>query len=82
MTRVEIEYCVPCKKLPMAEKTQHVLLSQFGNDLDEVALKTGRGGVFKVRVDGEEVYDQAKDGFDVDEIMSRVRESVELPTVA
>jgi len=76
MTDVEIEYCVPCGFLERAETVQHVLLSTFGEQLDAVTLRTGANGVFRVRVDGERVYDKQEDAFDVDEIVRRVREYV------
>jgi len=72
MARVEIEYCVPCGLLERAEDVQHALLSEYGQRLDAVALKTGDDGVFEVRVDGEDVYDKEDDEFDVDRISDRV----------
>ena len=72
MTRVEIEYCVPCGLLERAEDVQHALLSEHGQRLDAVALKTGDDGVFEVRVDGKDVYDKDADEFDVDVISERV----------
>jgi selenoprotein W-related protein len=76
MSRVEIEYCVPCGFLDRAERVQHALLERFGQDLEAVALVTGDHGVFRVSVDGEDVYDKAEaDGsFDVDAIVRRVEE--------
>ncbi|WP_327053701.1 Rdx family protein [Halomicrococcus gelatinilyticus] len=72
MARVEIEYCVPCGLLERAEDVQHALLSEYGQRLDAVALKTGDDGVFEVRVDGEDVYAKEEDEFDVDRISDRV----------
>ncbi|WP_336003224.1 SelT/SelW/SelH family protein [Halorientalis halophila] len=76
MTEVEIEYCVPCGFLDRAEDVQHVLLTTFGEQLDAVTLRTGSNGVFRVTVDGEQVYEKQADAFDVDEIVRRVREHV------
>ena len=76
MTSVEIEYCVPCGHLDRASELQNLLLSQFGQDLDSVALVTGDGGVFQVRADGETVFDKADEGYDADEIVRRVREQL------
>jgi selenoprotein W-related protein len=39
------------------------LLSSFENDLAEVALVPGYGGVFVVRVDGDVVWDRNAQGF-------------------
>ncbi|WP_435349026.1 SelT/SelW/SelH family protein [Haloarchaeobius sp. HRN-SO-5] len=73
MTEVEIEYCVPCGFLNRAEDVQHALLSNFGQELDAVTLKTGAHGVFTVAVDDETVFDKADDEFDVDDIARAVR---------
>jgi selenoprotein W-related protein len=74
MTAVEIEYCVPCGFLERAEDVQHALLTQFGQELESVALVTGDHGVFTVEVDGQTIFDVSEDEFDVDEITRRVRD--------
>ncbi len=76
MVEVDIEYCVPCGFLDRAENVQHVLLTTFGEQLDAVTLRTGANGVFRVTVDGEQVYDKQDGTFDVDEIVRQVREYV------
>ena len=73
MTAVEIEYCVPCGYLNRAEDVQHVILSNFGEQLDAVTLRTGDHGVFTVSVDDETVFDKSQDEYDVDEIARLVR---------
>jgi selenoprotein W-related protein len=73
MTAVEIEYCVPCGFLVRAESVQHLLLQQFGQQLERVALVTGDDGVFTVSVDGERVWDKSEDEFDPDLILRRVK---------
>ena len=74
MTRVEIEYCVPCGMLDRAQNVQHALLDEYGERLDAVALVTGDSGVFEVRADGERVFDKEEDEFDVDAIVNSVGE--------
>lgn len=66
MTYVEIEYCVPCGFLASALQTQQTILNEFGQQLDGVQLTPGHGGVFKVHVDGETVWDKAVHGADLD----------------
>jgi selenoprotein W-related protein len=74
MTGVEIEYCVPCGHLPRAQDVQEQILEEFGRDVDGVRLKTGDGGTFIVRVDGEAVYDKSEDGdFDIGSIHEEIR---------
>jgi len=66
MTTVEIEYCVPCGLLDPAVETQRELLETFGRGLDGVRLKTGHGGVFRVAVGDELVFDKAEHGNEID----------------
>ncbi|OYR38078.1 selenoprotein [Halorubrum sp. Ib24] len=76
MTRVEIEYCVPCGMLNRAQDVSEALFKQFGEDLDEVALVTGDDGVFVVRAGDEVVFDKTEDEYDVDAIVRAVRPHV------
>lgn len=69
---IEIEYCVPCGHLGRALTTQQDLLETYGNQVDTVTLRTGSGGVFKVRIDGRQVWDAQTDGYDLDAIRSLV----------
>lgn len=62
-TNVEIECCVPCGHLNRAVDTQKAILEHFGRKLDGVRLNSGHGGVFTIRVDSEQIYDNTK-GFD------------------
>ncbi|RBI60246.1 hypothetical protein DMJ13_18020 [halophilic archaeon] len=66
MTAIEIEYCVPCGLLEPAIETQTRLLNEFGQDLDEVTLIPGHGGVFIVTADGETIWDKEVHGADLD----------------
>ena len=72
MTKVEIEYCVPCGMLPRAQDLQESLLEEFGEELDRVALVTGDSGVFEVRADGDLVFDKDEDDYDVEAIVEKV----------
>jgi selenoprotein W-related protein len=71
---VEIEYCVDCGHLARAISTQRLILEEFGHELEGVRLKTGQGGVFTIRLDGEQIYDKTE-GFDFDRIMDAIREA-------
>ena len=66
MTEVTIEYCVPCGFREQALTVQTRLLDRFGRDLDAVALEPRHGGVFRVAVDGETVWDKDVHGMDPD----------------
>jgi selenoprotein W-related protein len=54
--RVEIEYCTQCRWLLRAAWMAQELLTTFAQELGEVALIPGGGGVFDVRLDGEVIF--------------------------
>ena len=68
MPDVEIQYCVPCGHLDRAIDTQRQLLTEFGQGLDGVRLKTAEGGVFTVAVDGEKGFDKNESAYDLEAI--------------
>jgi len=72
---VEVEYCVPCGHLERAIDTQRVILSEFGQKLRSVALVTGDKGVFKIRVNGEQIFDKkAGDAYDEPTILAAIKD--------
>jgi len=60
--RVEIQYCTQCRWLLRAAWLAQELLTTFENELGEVALVPGTGGVFEVKVDGEVIFSREKEG--------------------
>ncbi|CEJ15093.1 Rdx family protein [bacterium YEK0313] len=60
--RVTILYCTQCNWLLRAAWMGQELLSTFGQDLGEVALQPGTGGVFEIRVGGELIWERKRDG--------------------
>ncbi len=76
MTDVEIEFCVPCGLLGNAQRVQEDLIDEFGEDLDGVRLKTGHGGVFKVRVDGEQIFDGQESTYEKEDLLAEVRQRI------
>ncbi|SNZ13421.1 selenoprotein W-related protein [Natronoarchaeum philippinense] len=74
MTTVDIEYCVPCGHLDRAQDLQRAILQALGREIEAVTLRTGTGGVFRVDVDGETIFDIAEDEFDIDRIVRDVRQ--------
>jgi selenoprotein W-related protein len=72
-TEVRIEYCVPCGFLPAAEQTSHAVLARYDKRLRGLTLVPGRGGVFRVQVADQVVFDKATgEDFDLDAIVERV----------
>jgi selenoprotein W-related protein len=75
--RVEIEYCTQCRWLLRAAWTAQELLTTFDQELGEVALVPGTGGVFLIRLDGAIVWNRGRDGFpDIAELKQRIRDHV------
>jgi selenoprotein W-related protein len=60
--RVEITYCTQCRWLLRATWLASELLTSFGTEIGEVALRPGTGGIFRVRVGDEVVWDRKEDG--------------------
>ena len=60
--RVEIEYCTQCRWLLRAAWMAQELLTTFVEDLAEVALVPGTGGVFDIRLDGETLFSRKDAG--------------------
>jgi len=60
--RVEIQYCTQCRWLLRAAWMAQELLTTFENELGELALVPGTGGIFEVRVDGEVIFSRNQEG--------------------
>jgi selenoprotein W-related protein len=60
--RVEIEYCTQCRWLLRAGWTAQELLTTFEDEIGEVALIPGTGGVFEVRANGRIVWSRKAEG--------------------
>jgi selenoprotein W-related protein len=60
--RIEIEYCSQCRFVLRASWLAQELLFTFGEELGEVALRPGSGGIFEVRVNGERVWSKKEQG--------------------
>jgi selenoprotein W-related protein len=76
--RLEIEYCTQCRWLLRAGWTAQELLTTFQEELGEVALIPGTGGVFEVRIDGTVVWSRAGEGRfpELKDLKQRVRDVV------
>ena len=60
--RVDIRYCTQCRWLLRAAWLAQELLTTFEQELGEVALLPGTGGVFEVRVNGELIWSRKEQG--------------------
>ena len=55
------------------------LLSTFGTELSEVALIPGAGGVFRITLEGEQIWERKSDGGfpDIALLKQRVRDRID-----
>jgi selenoprotein W-related protein len=76
--RVEITYCTQCRWLLRAAWMAQELLTTFADELGEVALVPGSGGVFQVHVQGELIWSRAAQGRfpEIKELKQLVRDRV------
>lgn len=74
--RIAILFCTQCNWMLRAAWMAQELLSTFGQDLAEVALVPGTGGVFEVRVDETLAWSRAVEGRfpEAKELKQRVRD--------
>ena len=62
LPRVTIRYCTGCRWLLRAAWMAQELLTTFEQELAEVALQPGSGGVFQIMVDDALLWDRSRDG--------------------
>jgi selenoprotein W-related protein len=76
--RVEIQYCTQCRWLLRAAWMAQELLTTFSEEIGEVALVPGTGGVFDIRVDCELVWSRTEtNGFpDIKQLKQLVRDQI------
>lgn len=60
--RLEIEYCTQCRFILRAAWMAQELLLTFADDLGEVALIPGTGGIFEVRLNGTLLFSRKDSG--------------------
>jgi selenoprotein W-related protein len=77
--RILITYCTQCQWLLRAAWMAQELLSTFSEELGEVALKPGIGGVFEIHCDGALLWARKRDGGfpDVKTLKQLVRDRVD-----
>lgn len=61
-SRVEIHYCTQCRWLLRAAWMGQELLTSFEQEIGELALVPGSGGIFEVRADGALVWSRKERG--------------------
>ena len=76
--RIEIQYCRQCHWLLRAAWYAQELLTTFSEEIGEVAIVPGTGGVFRVTCDGQVLWDRkAEGGFpEIKQLKQLVRDHV------
>jgi selenoprotein W-related protein len=60
--RIEIEYCTQCRWLLRSAWMAQELLTTFQNEIGELALLPGTGGIFEVRLNDDVVWSRSAEG--------------------
>lgn len=76
--RVTIHYCTQCQWLLRAAWLAQELLSTFSDELGEVALQPGTGGIFEIHCNDVLVWERKRDGGfpEAKELKQRVRDQI------
>lgn len=59
---ITIHYCVQCNWMLRATWMAQELLYTFADDLQQVALQPGSGGVFEIYVGDQLIWERVRDG--------------------
>src|SRR5690348_2075710 len=76
--RIEIKYCTQCRWLLRAAWMAQELLTTFPDEIGELALVPGTGGVFEVRIGDEMIWSRVDQGRlpDIKELKQLVRDRI------
>lgn len=76
--KLQIEYCTQCRWLLRAAWLAQELLTTFEQELEEVSLVPGTGGIFEVRTGDKVLWSRKKEGRfpDIKEIKQIVRDTI------
>ncbi|MDA2918774.1 SelT/SelW/SelH family protein [Desulfobacterota bacterium AH_259_B03_O07] len=76
--RIEIKYCKQCNWLMRSAWMAQELLTTFQDDIDEVAIVPGSGGIFEVLINDETIWSRKEKGRfpDIKELKQLVRDQI------
>ena len=76
--RIEIVYCTQCRWLLRAAWMAQELLTTFEDELREVALAPGKGGVFEIRAGEDLLWSRREQGRfpEIKELKQLVRDKI------
>ncbi len=78
MNSVTIKYCKQCKWLTRSSWMAQELLTTFSDELQEVKLQSGSGGIFEIYANKSLIWERKRDeGFpEITELKRLVREQI------
>ena len=76
--RITIRYCNQCRWMVRAAWMAQELLTTFEEELAEVTLRPGTGGIYDIHLNGELVWSRKEQGRfpDIKELKQKVRDLV------
>lgn len=76
--RIEIEYCTQCRWLMRASWMAQELLTTFTEEIGELALVPGTGGVYNIKVNGEMIFSRKEEQEfpEIKDIKQRIRDKI------
>ncbi len=76
--RVEIIYCKKCRWLMRSSWIAQELLTTFDEELSEVALIPGTGGIFEIKINDKLLWSLKDEGRfpDIKELKKRIRDEI------
>jgi len=60
--RISILYCLQCRWMMRAAWLSQELLTTFAEEIGEIALQPGTGGVLEIRLDDELIFSRKTEG--------------------
>lgn len=78
MNRVTLKYCTQCRWLLRAAWMGQELLTTFQDEITELVLKPGSGGIFEVTANGQIIWSRKEEGGfpEITELKRRVRDVI------
>jgi len=78
MNKIEIKYCKKCRWLLRSSWMAQEILSTFEDEVDELSLVPGTGGIFEITANGQLIWSRKEmGGFpEIAELKKRVRDIV------
>ena len=78
MNKVTIKYCSQCRWLMRSSWMAQEILSTFDQEVDELSLLPGTGGIFEITANDKLIWSRKQDGGfpEITELKQRVRDVI------